>query len=398
MRSKSFYTLLIIVAILVPVFSFADAERIFMQNRKTVVIVATFDENGNPLGQGSGFIVRADGAVVTNYHVLHEAKRINVKVGSKILEVQGLINADKENDLVILKVKGDGLPVVKLGDIEKVSTGQKIYSISSPKGLENTISDGILSGIREIEPGKKVLQITAPISPGSSGGPVFNENGEVIGITTFLIKEAQNLNFAMPVNLISGHINNKKVTALKDLQIEESENTVLSRSLRLQDNNWLRIIDKFLLKETPEEFHKQILNLAKVAKDEKTIELLGKTIKEETEQGKVYRTLAVEIQFLKPCKATVPDRENDEFSELKTGDDIKAPELYEPLYFKCNYRLKVFATFYSKNGVELETKDTLLSAKYVNNILKDMVVPGERMWISFFIPDNAESWKVWVPK
>ena len=66
--------------------------------------------------------------------------------------------------------------------------------------------------------------------------------------------------------------------------------------------------------------------------------------------------------------------------------------------FRCNYRLKVFVTFYSKNGVEIETEDTLPSAQFVNDVLKNVMVPGERMWILFFIPDNAESWKVWVPK
>jgi S1-C subfamily serine protease len=101
--------------------------------------------------------------------------------------------------------------------------GKKVYVISCPQGLENTISDGILSGVREIDPKRKILQITTPVSEGSSGGPVFNKNGEVIGIAKFLIKEAQNLNFAMPVNLIKDRISAKKIIALEDAGIEDYE-------------------------------------------------------------------------------------------------------------------------------------------------------------------------------
>ncbi len=208
-----------------PALAFADADKVFKENNKAVVVVKTYNEKGEPISQGSGFIVRADGAVVTNYHVISNAVDIKVKAGDKVLDVEGLIHTDKENDLVILKIKGEKLPVVKLGDIEKANIGEKVYVISSPQGLENTISDGILSGIREITPERKVLQITAPVSPGSSGGPVFNKDGEVIGITTFLIKEAQNLNFAMPVNYIKGKIESKKVTALKESEIEDYKKT-----------------------------------------------------------------------------------------------------------------------------------------------------------------------------
>jgi tetratricopeptide (TPR) repeat protein len=137
-----------------------------------------------------------------------------------------LLHIDKENDLVILKAKGKDLPAVKIGDIAKMNIGEKVYVISSPQGLENTISDGILSGIRDIEgTNKKILQITAPVSKGSSGGAVFNKDGEIIGIATFIIEEAQNLNFAMPVNVIKGKIESKKVIALKDSEIEDYEKT-----------------------------------------------------------------------------------------------------------------------------------------------------------------------------
>ena len=131
------------------------------------------------------------------------------------MKVEGLIYADMENDVVILKVKAESLPTVRLGDVERMDTGEKVFVIGSPEGLENTIADGILSEIREIDAKRRVLQITAPISKGSSGSPVFNKNGEVIGIATFLIEEsAQKLNFALPVSLIKDKVQSKEIVAL----------------------------------------------------------------------------------------------------------------------------------------------------------------------------------------
>jgi Tfp pilus assembly protein PilF len=225
----SFVFLLIIPLILLtllPAVSLADADRIFKENSKAVVVVTAYDEKGNAISQGSGFIVRADGAVVTNYHVIGMARDIKITAGDRILDVEGLIFTDEKNDLVILKAKVKNMPVVKLGVVEKANIGEHVYVISSPEGLENTISDGLLSGIREIDEKREILQITAPISPGSSGGAVFNRNGEVIGVVTFLIKEAQNLNFAMPVELIKDKISSKMVTAIKGSGLEDYEKTV----------------------------------------------------------------------------------------------------------------------------------------------------------------------------
>ncbi len=225
-KRHAFHSLIMLfILILYPTVLFADADRIFRENNKAVVVIMTYDSQGNAVAQGSGFIVRADGAIVTNYHVISNAENIKIKVGNKVLKVEGLLYINKENDLVILKADGRGLPTVKIGDMAKVNIGEKVYVIGSPHGLENTISDGILSGIREITSQRKVLQITAPISAGSSGGPVFNQYGEVIGISTFIIKEAQNLNFAMPINLIRDNIDRGKVIAFKDAEIEDYKKT-----------------------------------------------------------------------------------------------------------------------------------------------------------------------------
>jgi tetratricopeptide (TPR) repeat protein len=193
----------------IPLLCWGDADKIYRENSPAVVVVASIDREGKPMGIGSGFIVREDGVIVTNYHVVNMASDIKIKIGYKVRDVEGLLYVDPENDIAIIKVEGKDYPKVRIGDANKAQVGEKVYVIGSPQGLENTISEGILSGIREIDRERKILQMTAAISPGSSGGPVFNSRGEVIGIATFLIAETQNLNFAMPVNLIMAGLSRK---------------------------------------------------------------------------------------------------------------------------------------------------------------------------------------------
>jgi tetratricopeptide (TPR) repeat protein len=214
----------LILLILLPAVSLADADRIFKENSKAVVLVIVYDEKGNKIGQGSGFIVRADGAVVTNYHVISKARDIKVKAGEKVFDVEGLIFTDEKNDLVILKAKAKDMPVVKLGVVEKANIGEHVYVISSHGRLENTITDGLLSGIIEMDGKREILQMTVPISPGSSGGPVFNRNGEVIGVASggFLLPgEIRSLSLAMSVKLIKDKISSKRVTAIKESGLED---------------------------------------------------------------------------------------------------------------------------------------------------------------------------------
>jgi tetratricopeptide (TPR) repeat protein len=194
----------------------ADADKIYRESGPSVVVVVAIDREGRSMSQGSGFIVREDGAVVTNYHVISRATDIKVKMGPKLLDIEGVLYVDLENDLALLKVEGKGFPFVRMGDANGLLVGERVYVIGSPQGLENTISEGILSGIREISSKKRILQMTAPISPGSSGGPVFNAKGEVVGVATFLIEENQNLNFALPINLIAPGLSKKDLVSPRD--------------------------------------------------------------------------------------------------------------------------------------------------------------------------------------
>jgi S1-C subfamily serine protease len=167
-----------------------------------IVSIITSDKDGKPVAQGTGFLVSTDGRIVTNYHVIKGASSAIVKLpDGAFYDVDGVVAFDKARDLAVIKAHGQNFRVVTLGNSDRIQVGEEIVAIGSPLSLESTVSSGIVSGIRTIkEEGGKFLQITAPISPGSSGGPLFNMAGEVVGITTLYLKGGENLNFAIPVN------------------------------------------------------------------------------------------------------------------------------------------------------------------------------------------------------
>ena len=167
-----------------------------------VVSIVMSDKNGNPIAQGSGFIVSTDGLIVTNYHVIAEGTSAVVKLpdGAFYL-VDGVLASDKARDIAVIKAHGEHFRTLVLGDSDRIQVGQEVVAIGNPLSLESTVSNGIVSSVRSIdEKGGKYLQITAPISPGSSGGPLFNMEGQVIGVTTMYLKGGENLNFAIPIN------------------------------------------------------------------------------------------------------------------------------------------------------------------------------------------------------
>jgi S1-C subfamily serine protease/Flp pilus assembly protein TadD len=183
-----------------------------------VVLVATFDGSGNAVAQGSGFIISGDGKVITNYHVIEGADSSIVKMGNgAYFPVEGVLAQSKSDDLVVLKVSGSGLPVLHLGEAKSVSSGERVIAIGSPLGLEGTVTDGIVSAIREDEEtNTPLIQTTAPISHGSSGGPLLDLAGRVVGVLTFMFGSGENLNFAVAVD------------ALKDLLATEHAPTPLA--------------------------------------------------------------------------------------------------------------------------------------------------------------------------
>ena len=169
--------------------------------RSTVLLVME-DKNGQPLSLGSGFFVK-QGQIATNLHVVEGATRGYAKLVGKEAKfnIEGYTAIDAKRDLIILKVTDFSTQTIQLGNSDLAQVGETVYAVGNPRGLEGTFSNGIISSIRPIG-NDKLIQITAPLSPGSSGGPVLNRKGEVIGVSVLTIRDGQNLNFAIPSNYL----------------------------------------------------------------------------------------------------------------------------------------------------------------------------------------------------
>ena len=184
------------------------------QSPYSAVLMLVAGKNGRPTSQGSGFIINASGLGATNYHVLRDTTEATAECcGGKRLTVCGVRGFDVEKDLVVFQLcqpdstrLPEDLPHVVLGDSSGLTVGERVLAVGSPQGLENSVSDGILSAVREYR-STKYLQITAPISHGSSGGPVFDPSGNVIGVATFQFEKGQNLNFAIAVEHLKPLLN-----------------------------------------------------------------------------------------------------------------------------------------------------------------------------------------------
>ena len=186
------------LATFVPVAFSQTAMNVAKKAFPSVVMIVMEDANGQPNTIGSGFFV-SDGVVASNFHVIEGASRGFVKIiGDKTkYDIDGVIALDEFHDLVLLQVKAATAPLLSLRDSKNLAIGEEVFAVGNPQGLEGTFSQGIVSSIRELE-GGSLVQITAPISPGSSGGPVLDDKAEVIGVTVATYKSGQNLNFAIP--------------------------------------------------------------------------------------------------------------------------------------------------------------------------------------------------------
>jgi hypothetical protein len=166
----------------------------------SVVVIMAYDKNGDIVGQGSGFFINKKGGLITNRHVLEGANHVKVKTSDgKLYPVNEVLAEDTGGDITLLsaEIPRKEVHAISISDTTP-EVGEQVVVIGNPLGLEQTVSDGIVSAVRQIPGFGKIIQITAPISPGSSGSPVVNMKGEVIGIATLQIVEGQNLNFAIP--------------------------------------------------------------------------------------------------------------------------------------------------------------------------------------------------------
>ena len=169
----------------------------------SVVKVYCYDHKGQEIATGSGIVLFHNDMVVTNYHVIEGVYAVKISTDQDITyEAVGVWHQNERQDIAILKIEGNtDLEPLPIGDPSLIKKGEMVTAIGSPLGIKNTVSKGNLSA-RVMQDGYDILQFTAPISNGSSGGALFNEKGEVIGVTYASFVEGQNLNLAIPIDLV----------------------------------------------------------------------------------------------------------------------------------------------------------------------------------------------------
>ncbi|MCC6866564.1 MAG: trypsin-like peptidase domain-containing protein [Ignavibacteria bacterium] len=296
--------------------AFFNAEQIIEMNKPALISIWYHTDNyysyysfttiDTTLLNGSGFIFSEDGLIGTNYHVVDGIDSLIVKTSDGTFYDAELLIIDEKNDMAIIRIKnanGHKFPVIKFGNSDAMKTGQEVFAIGSPLGYEYTISQGIIAGIRENEKVsfsdpvtyapieknfEKVLQITAAISPGNSGGALFNKKGEVVGITTYTYSGFGNLNFAIAINSFVNFMNSVDLANIDNNPEakKKREESLYFSNLRLAGNykqeatyNWIYVkqkdtmktLDTFIVKQDSiarlnfskaETFYKKCLEIA----------------------------------------------------------------------------------------------------------------------------------------
>ncbi|HEX5446026.1 MAG TPA: trypsin-like peptidase domain-containing protein, partial [Pirellulales bacterium] len=178
----------------------ASVEKLVESARKSVVVISFRGREGGSDGLGSGFVVKSDGLIATNLHVIGEARPISVQTyDGQRYDVTAIEASDREADLALLRIDGHDLPALPLGDSAALKQGQSVVALGNPRGLTHSVVTGVVSGERTID-GRPMIQLAIPIEPGNSGGPLLDLEGHVHGLLTMKSLVTANLGFAVPIN------------------------------------------------------------------------------------------------------------------------------------------------------------------------------------------------------
>ena len=200
--------------------AFSDNPQAIQDASESVVMLNCYDASGELFCTGSAFAAFAPGVFVTNYHVIEDgiyAIRAQLETGMEF-RLTDVVGFDADNDIAILYTDvRTGIKELPIGNTSEMLKGEKVTAIGSPLGLVNTVSVGLYSGIIR-DGGSTLLQFSAPISHGSSGGALFNDKGEVVGVTSSSLTDGQNLNFAIPVDIVEELWNRSELSSRMTLE------------------------------------------------------------------------------------------------------------------------------------------------------------------------------------
>jgi S1-C subfamily serine protease len=243
--NKSIFPRIFLIALVLALAVAAHAQEslpsLVKRVKPAVVAIATYDTNGEALMTGSGFFLRP-GQVVTNLHVVRGAVRAEIKTldgKGKVFPVNGTLAVDEEGDLALLSVE---MPLERGRSTDLASElpdeGEPIFVIGNPLKLEGSVVDGIVSAVREVPNSYRIIQITAPISHGNSGSPVFNSRGQVLGVVTVKVTNGQNINLAIAAARV-GQLTAGKIQPLSELTLKNKGDVAESLYRSGLDSLWL---------------------------------------------------------------------------------------------------------------------------------------------------------------
>lgn len=233
------------------------AEEIYALCSPAVFYIELYDKNGTATSSGSGFFIDNKGTAITNYHVIENAYSAKIQLSDTqaVYNVVGVYDYNEAQDWAVIKIDCTGNQFLNIESDSKVVGGQRVFTIGSPLGLQNTISEGIISNPARVLDGVTYIQTNAAISHGSSGGALINTNGNVVGITSAIAAEGQNLNIALPVSYVDGCKTNS-ITALSSMFPGTSNNTWAGSDTSRKEQA-LTLLKAFVL-ENYQEYDKEL--------------------------------------------------------------------------------------------------------------------------------------------